>query len=360
MNRPSERRRAKDQRPKERRGVTLVLVAVLFTALMGFVAMAVDFGRMYVFKAELKRAADAVAISIVFDKAKGRSISTIITNGTPVLQANKVERNKTPVVNFDQFDWVNYNFETGAIANGTWENSNGARLAVQDTASWTFLRVVGSNTRVLNEVSVAAFGSLKTSPCMTPFALSYGEMLSAIGETAPHTLTSGDLQELAGLTDPFTFKEKDPDGGNPTGSFGWVDIADGSSKQEKISNALSGSASCTLASVGTGGNPPVITGNLGASVREVIEAFCNGTHTGSGNGYVMTCSPSFPPVLVPIYDTYTEGSLGKSVHIAMVGAFKLQGQNKDGIIGHFTTATVPSTGTLGTALGPVTSVALVK
>ncbi len=46
---------------KDNRGVTAVVVAVVITVLIGFVALAVDIGYLYATKNELQNIADAVA-----------------------------------------------------------------------------------------------------------------------------------------------------------------------------------------------------------------------------------------------------------------------------------------------------------
>jgi Flp pilus assembly protein TadG len=359
MNRPSERRPAKDQRPKQRRGVTLVLVAVLFTALMGFVAMAVDFGRMYVFKAELKRAADAVAISVVLDKSKGRNVSTIVTNGTPVLNANKIERNSVATVDLDAFDWINYNFATRAVTSGTWENSNGARIPVQYTANWTFLRVVGSTSRVLNEVSVAAFGSLSSSNCLRPFALPYKSLLAQL--SPPRTdvgsaLTDTDVLQLSGPHAETQFIDNGTADG-VSGGFGWVDVdatTTSGNPNAEIAAALAGCASKGV-SVGSW-----LRGTTGAhaAVQPEIDQLCGAVLPGGPNPSIACTTPV---ILVPIYDIGNGLSGGNAqFRIKYIGAFKLTKQDKDGIWGYLTSLTVAPSGTLSNAAGPVMSVVLVQ
>ena len=44
-------------------GATAIVIAIIFTVLCGFVALAVDFGHMVMVKAELQRTADAAALA---------------------------------------------------------------------------------------------------------------------------------------------------------------------------------------------------------------------------------------------------------------------------------------------------------
>src|SRR5690349_19586979 len=60
-------------RLRNRRGVTLVLTAFMLTALIGSAAFAIDFGRMYWYRAQLSAATDAAALAGAFQILKKKT-----------------------------------------------------------------------------------------------------------------------------------------------------------------------------------------------------------------------------------------------------------------------------------------------
>jgi hypothetical protein len=64
---------------RETQGTTIVLVALAFTALIGFVALGVETGLWYAIKRQDQSAADAAALSGAYERAAGQSYSDICT-----------------------------------------------------------------------------------------------------------------------------------------------------------------------------------------------------------------------------------------------------------------------------------------
>ena len=62
---------------RDRRGATLVLVALAFTVLIGFTALGVETGLWYAVKRQDQSAADAAALSGAYEKAAGQLYSQI-------------------------------------------------------------------------------------------------------------------------------------------------------------------------------------------------------------------------------------------------------------------------------------------
>ena len=73
--------------PARRRGVILVLTAILLVALLSFVALAVDIGVIATARAQLKTVADSAALAGARQLASDRRISTTITDLTPEMTA---------------------------------------------------------------------------------------------------------------------------------------------------------------------------------------------------------------------------------------------------------------------------------
>ena len=63
---------------RNRRGATLVLVAMLGVVLFMFVGIAIDFGRMYAFKSQLQTRADAAAMAGIVDVQNGITVGSCV------------------------------------------------------------------------------------------------------------------------------------------------------------------------------------------------------------------------------------------------------------------------------------------
>jgi Flp pilus assembly protein TadG len=65
--------------PHSEKGAVAIIVAVLMVAVLGCAAIAVDVGAMYAEKAQIQNGADATALAIAGDCAKGLSCAAAMT-----------------------------------------------------------------------------------------------------------------------------------------------------------------------------------------------------------------------------------------------------------------------------------------
>jgi Flp pilus assembly protein TadG len=363
MKRTATRKSATLRRVRTRRGVTLVLVAIVFTVLMSFLALALDFGRMYAFKAELHRLTDAAESAAARDRSFGLTKAQAEVTIAALVAANTVENNATTTISSADITSANWNFATASEQASVWGSNNAVRVAAHYTANWTFARIFGSNTRVLNDTSLAAYGSLETSSCLKPFAFPYASILERVNRAPTDTAHAFDATDLALLNQNNTdlkFVDKDPPGGNQPGNFGWVDVAvtaDGN-KNDQIAAALTG---CVSSGIGVGQTLPGITGARSSSVIvDSLRALCGGVGSGNGINYFMPCNPASAPILISIYSTGREQGNNTWFDIKYIGAFKMTRLDNDGLWGRLISLTVPASGTLTNTLGPVSAVVLVK
>ena len=75
---------------KQRKGATLVLVAVSISVLVAFAGLGMDAARMYAFVAQLKTAADAAALSAVNSKKNGQTVADAKTRALALRVNNRV------------------------------------------------------------------------------------------------------------------------------------------------------------------------------------------------------------------------------------------------------------------------------
>lgn len=342
MNRHSQQRVA----GRSRRGATLVVVAIMFTVLLSFAALALDTARMYSFKAELKRTADAAAMSAVRDLEHGKSEGTAETNAIGFLGRNTVEGSSTPTMTASDITGITWNFATQtSSAAGSWGAANGVSVTAKYTASWTLGKVFGASTRVLSETSIAAIGSLTSSNCLKPFAFPYGALLAAVNYSPTtdmsHQLTKVEINTLISNQTAISFPVAKL--GTATPNFAWVNVT-GSNGNGALKAALDGCASIgmgvdsSLADVAVRGN----------SVQGSLDALCGQNLPKNGS---VACT-NMTPILVPVYDPTPPAPPGNYT-IKLIAAFRLTQQDQSGLTGYMTfTRQLPS-GILSGLPGPV-------
>ena len=348
---------------RERRGATLVVVAIMFTMLVSFAALGLDFSRMYSFKNEIKRSADAGAMSFALDRAIGVSRASSESKTFALNAGNTVEGSQVPTMASGDLQAIHWEFSSSAITNTSWTDAttNGARVSTRYTANWTLGKVFSSTSKTLYDTSYAAFGSLTTSSCLKPIAISYASLLAKLQPPQTNTswtLSQTDVEQLNDYTNSIPFIEMNKADGSP-GGFGWVDVAPGSpgTKNDKVAAALEPGA-CTSGSTGNGSTLQGVPGTR-STFQDALDRLCGGVWTGHGNNAEMLCSG--PEFLVPIYD-FGNGSGGNNAtyHVKYIGAFKLYKQDNKDLFGYLTAITVPPSGTLSNAAGPAMSAVIVK
>jgi Flp pilus assembly protein TadG len=186
---------------RNRRGMTLVLMASMLTLLIGVSAFAVDFGRMYMFHAQLRSAADASALAGVVTLANG--------HGTMAADS---------AVSFDGLNRVGDSTNTLVstdVEPGTWDGTfhaaplgwtdptaNAVRTTTHYTGAYVFGRVFGFSRKLLTARAVAVHGSVGRAACVRPWAVPYQLLLNQLAGTGtPHDaltyqLTPADVAQL--------------------------------------------------------------------------------------------------------------------------------------------------------------------
>jgi hypothetical protein len=241
-------------RRRERRGATILLVALTLTVLLAMAGLAVDFARMYVFKAQLKTLADAAALSAVTDLKNGAAEGPARTRASDLREGNRVEGALASIAaaDIEPGTWVIGT--PGSFVPGPWTGATAVRVTARYTADFTLGRAIGAAAQTISETSVAALGSYVSSACVAPFAIPYNAIVNAIGpaKSLPLNLLSpSDLENLAssdsvlleafddiGRDNAFAFVSWDDDDGNPR------------SIAQMLEDAIDGCTSGTFVQVG--------------------------------------------------------------------------------------------------------------
>lgn len=203
------------------RGAAAVLVAFSMVALLGFTALAVDVGAMYAEKAQLQNGADATALAIAGDCAKGINCGTAMTDSDNRLADENANDDSSGIFSVTQPSANSVRVETYAQELGS----------TADSFSLFFARALGNESSVIHAASVASWGA-PSSATTLPWTISqcvFDKYLS------PAQLA--ELNSTGSFTgDPIPthillrYDEKAPDypgcvpqNGYAEGGFGWLD-----------------------------------------------------------------------------------------------------------------------------------------
>lgn len=225
------------------RGTVLVMTAVALVALLGFVGLVVDTGRMYVQKTEVQNAMDSCALAAARELtgADPNQLQRAESAGITVGNRNQVDFQKTAIalsasdITFSQT--LNGSYQArSAIGSGDVLKMKYARC------QWTkggigmyFLSVLNIGTQTVSASAVATQGGSQTS-CAIPVALCKE---SLVGNPPPGTWFSATFDNHG-----------DPSNDPISGSFRWVDFPDYQGGKG-LKDALAGTGVCNLPATGT-------------------------------------------------------------------------------------------------------------
>lgn len=178
---------------KNRRGATMIIVGVALIALVGLMALAIDMGRMYLFRAEVHVSSDAAALAGA-ERLLRQSLAGAADTAVAYGRVNEVDHATPTITTGDIVPGV-WNFETHSFtpaANGDWSagTNNAVQASSRYMAQYRFGRIFGLTTRLRSATSVAAIGGVNGTSCVRPLAVPYQRLLDArYGEGGRDALT---------------------------------------------------------------------------------------------------------------------------------------------------------------------------
>lgn len=329
----------------DRRGATLVLVAILMVALVGFGGIAIDYSRMYVYQSQLQNAADAGAHSGAVDLLHGHTLTAQATAVT-IGNSNLVD-GAGAIVAPDVVPGT-WDFTSHAFSAGAWATATSVQATARYTANYTLGRVFGGTSLNLAKVAVAALGYKSSSSCLKPFGVSYRDLLNALpgGAALPitHDLTTSEITTLSQMqypTDSLSLLL-----GTPTqvtsGNIAQVQIWTAGSNYNKTVQ----DTACESVQIGPGDTVAASPGAGGGQTGNPLKQFCNaegGTTNVKGD---FTCNAR-PRVELVIYDQVVSlggggggantGYVVKYVGVFHIDAYHGGGKAPEQIVGTFGT-----------------------
>jgi hypothetical protein len=209
---------------RNRRGAIAAMAALMITAVMMLGAVAIDYGRMQYFRAQLRTAADAAAHSGAVVMSETNSIVGV-PDSARATGMRDVVNGQAPIIDFadiklGHWDDIASTLDTIAPIDGY--------DAVKVTARYngTFLlanRLFGTTGGQLKVTSVAwTRGSVVNTECLKPWAIPYAALLGSIGENpanSAYDLTDTDINELNAGT--MSSPIKIALGGSEAGNIYW-------------------------------------------------------------------------------------------------------------------------------------------
>lgn len=258
------------------KGAIALMTALLLPILAGFAALAVDVGRMYVYKTEVQNAMDACALA-ASQSLNGSSDPTIFdtarAHGLAVNDPSKVglaARDPTTVntLHFqrDNFVLASIGVEfSAALAGQPWVAATSASYAgiTPQTAKFVRCTYVDAGNAlffapllsalvpgVANTMSVAATAAASLRPaqsaCAFPIAvckLAGGTAANNYGRTVGERMTAKNA----------------PGGAYGTGNYGWLDFTPPAGGQAELAGLINGAGSCSIAAGAVVGQAGTIT-----------------------------------------------------------------------------------------------------
>ncbi|HEX5437010.1 MAG TPA: pilus assembly protein TadG-related protein [Gemmatimonadaceae bacterium] len=350
------------RRGRGRRGATLVLVCILITVLLGFTGVAFDFGRMYLFKAQLQTTADAAALAGVIDLVNN-SPTTAQATALSYVPLNLVEKDTATVADSDVVPGT-WDFDTHVftpLVSWTDPAVNAVRVIAHYPAFYTFGHVFGETQTALRTESVAALGSVGSSSCLKPWAVPYTNILATLGHDPSdlsYDLTNEDVNFLRTSQKLIAFKiasQQDSgsifveDSAYIPGNYYAVEFpielsADGVTEPygspvsgDNVYRDLIGSSDCLSSSVSVGDWLQTEPGDGNGPTDQGVGDLC-GT---SGNSGV--CDPP-RDVFVPIWAEHEDKNGKSAVQVKYIGAFVVTGYDQGQVFGYLKALGDPSGG----------------
>lgn len=198
-------------------GAISVIFAVSFVGLIGFMAMAIDMGVVYVARRELNQATDAAALAAAQEVALG-------SPGCPVVAVDYLDSNVSGATLVDcQHDALSFDDDN------PFDNDREVSVVASKVVQLNFAGVFGHSTSTVHSTSEAEFGPLKAATGLRPFGLCSESPGFRAWQASGHSTT-------ATFRIDYT-KDSPTDCGTETpGNWGLIDFNGGANSNAELSS----------------------------------------------------------------------------------------------------------------------------
>lgn len=263
------------------RGASTIVVAVLMVALLGFSALVLDVGAVYAEKGQLQNGADATALAIAGDCAKGIICATAMVDENNRLANDNANDSSSGTFSVTQPTSNSVRVETNTQEAGS----------TDDSFTLFFAQVLGNDTTVIHAAAEATWGT-PTEASTLPWTISECVFKQFLSPTQ-----LADFNSTGTFTgDPIptrvlfrydqgvqTFPGCAAQNGYAPGGFGWLDTNGGCSTDIDIANTELGS--------NPGNDLPHVCRDMPATVKDspvLIPVFTTATKNGQKTRYALS------------------------------------------------------------------------
>ena len=242
------------QRLTDERGAVSVVVALLMIPLLGFAAISIDVAHLYLVRQQLQTGADAAALAVAQDCARG-SCGSSSTTAQTMLSQNLRAGTAQPTV---------------TLASGR------VQVAAATTVSNYFAPVLGVKTSQVGARSTVRYGAPTGGRAVLPLAFSWCEwkqQTDGVSSTTAHVTYLTKTSGTTGCTGPSN--------NEVPGGFGWLTVNSGTcGTKTTLGNII---MSDPGNSVPTGCSTSSFSSLVGSTV--LLPLFDDSSGTGSGATY---------------------------------------------------------------------------
>ena len=263
------------------RGTVAIATAVSAVALLGFLGVVVDGGRMFVAKTELQNAADACALAAAYELDGNANALTRAENaGIAVATRHMLNFQSEAVVATASDIQFSTTLSSPSGDNTNYQTQAAGAPAASKYAMCTLTRpgfpvtvssIVGATAKAVAARAVATIAPAQ-SACAIPLGV------CSKGPAPGYGFTPGEW--VSGRFDA---------GGGLTGSFNWIDFTPQGGGLSELANLLTGQGMCNT-SVGTDVGQSGLLGNAAAKAWNSRFGLYQG---GGGNPQPATAPPDF-------------------------------------------------------------------
>jgi Flp pilus assembly protein TadG len=244
------------RRLKEERGATAVIFALLLVPLLGFAAIAVDIGSLYADRAQLQVAADAAALAVAQDCARGNCGDMLATARSLVLANDTHGNTGQPVLS---------------------SNPLSVTVAGSTPQKHWFAPAIGYDSTRVSATATVAWGGPSQGTAVLPLTFSW----CSFSAQTHGGLPSGTTVQTIYLTKTAPDSCTGPSGNMIPGGFGYLQSDGATCKTTSARNGRS--ISSTGNTPPSGCQPADFSGWLGHTV--LLPIFDDSGSTGSNGWY---------------------------------------------------------------------------
>ena len=188
------------------RGATAVMFCLLLVPMLGFAAIAVDVGALYAERARLQVAADAAAIAVAQDCARG-NCGDMLATATAMVRANDGDATPLqPVLSSDPLSVT----VTGSTPKEHW-----------------FAPIIGHDSTTVTATAAVGWGAPSRGTAVLPLTFSFCEWAAQTGGTLPADTPQGSLHTIYFTKSSNTTGCTGPSNNFVPGGFAYLDTPSG-------------------------------------------------------------------------------------------------------------------------------------